>query len=64
MRFDAFGGAVEVEAVGAEEADEGDLIEVGEFDGEAGGGADAGDEGAADHDGFLHEIVADSAAED
>ena len=54
--------AVDVEAVVAEEADEGDAERGGEFDGEAGGSAHGADELDAGHGGFLEELEARASA--
>lgn len=56
--------AVDVEAVVAEEADEGDAEGGGEFDGEAGGSAHGADELDAGHGGFLEELEARASAEE
>lgn len=52
-------GAVGVEAVVAEESDEGLAGGAGELDGEAGRGGDSGDEGDAGREGFLDDFEGD-----
>ncbi len=54
---------VDVEAVVADEAEEGEVEFLGELYGETGGGADGGDEGNAGHDGFLNQFETRAARE-
>jgi hypothetical protein len=54
--------AVDVEAVVAEEADEGDSEGGSEFNGQAGGSAHGADELDAGHGGFLEELEARASA--
>jgi len=53
LGFYSFGAAVDVVAAFADETDEGDVKIVGQCDGHAGGGADAGDDGDAGDERFL-----------
>ena len=60
LEFQSFRGTVNVEFFSGEEADQGELGLVGNFDGEAAGGADSYEDGDSHFQGFLDNFIAGS----